>query len=339
MLRASTAALCADYDLAMLDLDGVVYVGREAVPGAADAVAETRLRGMHVAFVTNNAARPPAEVARHLRELGVPADADDVVTSAQAAASLVAEQVPAGARVLALAGPGVAVALVEAGLVPVHDADDGPAAVVTGYGPELTWRQIMRGAALIREGLPWVACNEDLTIPTDFGIGPGHGALVDLMRRFSGAEPRVAGKPQRPLLDETVRRVGGKRPLMVGDRLDTDIEGAANAGVDSLLVLTGVTGLAEVVSAPPRLRPTYLSSGLDGLLAVHAAPTRVGDEWRLGGWLAARTTPLIVKGEGSVDDWWRVVAAVAWQVLDDTGRAIPTDELTPGLPWPERNER
>jgi len=201
VLRASTAALCADYDLAMLDLDGVVYVGREAVPGAAQAVAEARLRGMHVAFVTNNAARPPAEVARHLRELGVPADEHDVVTSAQAAAGLAAAQLPAGARVLALAGPGVAVALDEAGLVPVHDADDDPVAVVTGYGPELTWRQIMRGAALIREGLPWVACNEDLTIPTDFGIGPGHGELVDLLRRFSGAVPLVAGKPQRPLLD------------------------------------------------------------------------------------------------------------------------------------------
>jgi len=333
VLRSSTADLCVAYDLAMLDLDGVVYIGREAVPGAPDALAAAGRRGLHVAFVTNNAARPPEEVARHLRALGVAAETADVVTSAQAAARLLASDLRPGSRVLALGGPGVAAAINEAGLVAVHGADDDPVAVVSGYGPELTWRQIMRGAVLIRAGLPWVASNEDLTIPTDFGVGPGHGTLVDLLRQFSGVQPRVAGKPQRPLLDETVRRVGGERPLMVGDRLDTDIEGAVNAGIDSLLVLTGVTGLAELVAAPERLRPTYLASGLDGLLTTHGAPTPADGGWELGGWRASPAEEsLAVTGAGGIDDWWRVVARAAWSALDETGRQVRIDGLHPGLP-------
>ena len=104
-------------------------------------------------------------------------------------------------------------------------------------------------AVLIRDGLPYVASNTDGSVPTEFGLAPGHGALVRLISEFAGVEPVVAGKPSRPLLDETIRRVGGERPLMVGDRLDTDIEGAYRIGVDSLLVLTGVTGLEELAAA------------------------------------------------------------------------------------------
>ena len=335
MLRSSTGDLCDDHDLAMLDLDGVVYIGRTAVPGAPEALCDARDRGMHLAFVTNNAARPPEEVARHLRSLGVPAEPRDVVTAAQAAARLVAAQVPSGSRVLALGGPGVAQALEEVGLVAVADADDHPVAVVSGYGPELTWRQIMRAAVLIKEGLPWVASNTDLTIPTDFGVGPGHGVLVEMLRQFARVEPLVAGKPQRPLLDETIRRVGGDRPLMVGDRLDTDIEGAANAEIDSLLVMTGVTGLTELVAAPARHRPTYLAATLDGLTRSHLAPTAEGEIWRAGDWQAvAGASQVSVEGSGSLDDWWRVVATAAWSWLDATGEVVDTRDLRPGVPTP-----
>ena len=185
----------------------------------------------------------------------------------------------------------------------------------------------MRAAVRIRDGLWWVACNTDLTIPTAFGVAPGHGVLVETMRRFSGVEPVVAGKPARPLLDETVRRCGGERPLMVGDRLDTDIEGAHAAGVDSLLVMTGVTGLAELVAAGPEQRPTYVAADLGGLAAPHPAPEVAdgrGDAGRLdrpgGRRRAARST-----GAGEPDDWWRVVAVAAWRHLDDTGQPVDTD--------------
>ena len=340
MLRSSTGDLCDDHDLAMLDLDGVVYIGPEPVSGAAESLHRARARGMRLAFLTNNAARPPDEVARQLRALGVEAQPADVVTSAQAAAALLARRLPGGSRVLAHGGPGVTQALTAAGLLAVHDADDGPAAVVTGYGPELTWRQIMRAAVLIRAGLPWVACNADLTIPTEYGLGPGHGVLVEMFRQFAGVEPEIAGKPSRPLLDETIRRVRGDRPLMVGDRLDTDIEGAAAAGVPSLLVLTGVTGLAELVAAPEHLRPTYLAETLDGLTSTHLAPEKEGDRWRLAGWTAEVVgRVLTVRGAGPGDDWWRVVAVAAWAHLDATGSIVDIAGLQPGLPSVAAGER
>jgi HAD superfamily hydrolase (TIGR01450 family) len=327
VLGSSAQALCRAYDLAMLDLDGVVYVGRDAIPGAPDHLADARAAGLRLAFITNNASRPPGEVARHLRELGVAATADDVVTSAQAAARLALERFGAGARIACLGADGLREALAHEGLVPVG-ADDQAVAVVTGYGPEVRWSEIMRAAVRIRDGLPWVASNTDMTFPTTFGVAPGHGVQVEMLRRFTGVDPQVAGKPARPLLDETVRRVGGERPLMVGDRLDTDIEGAQHAGLDSLLVLTGVTGLAELVGARPDLRPTYLAPDLAGLLVAHRAPEAADQGFALGGWRArARDGRLDVDGDGDAGDWWRVVAAAAWSWLDETGDPVDVSGL------------
>jgi HAD superfamily hydrolase (TIGR01450 family) len=330
VLEESGGPLVAGYDLVMLDLDGVVYVGPEAVPGAPEHLARARESGVHLAFVTNNASRPPERVAAHLTELGVEAATEDVVTSAQAAAHLLAGRLEKGARVFLLGGEGLRQALEAEGLTPVGSRDDDPVAVVTGYGPDVLWRDIMVGAVLVRDGLPWVASNTDLSIPTDYGVGPGHGVLVDMLRAFTGVEPDVAGKPARPLLDETVRRVGGERPLMVGDRLDTDIEGAHEAEVDSLLVLTGVTGLAELVAAGPELRPTYVASDLAGLFVQHPVPTIGDGAAELGGWQArVEDGRLEVSGAGVADDWWRVVATAAWQHLDRHGKAPDTEHLDP----------
>ena len=324
MLLTSTEPLASAYDLAMLDLDGVVYIGHQAVDGAALHIGRARSAGMRVAFITNNASRSAAVVAEHLRDLGVAARPADVVTSAQAASRLLAERFGPGARVVCLGGPGLQSALDEAGLLAV-DVEAEAVAVVSGYGPELLWRDIMHAAVRIRDGLPWVATNTDLTIPTTYGVAPGHGVLVEMVQRFSGVTPDVAGKPARPLLDETVRRVGGRRPLMVGDRLDTDIEGARNAGVDSLLVLTGVTGLAELVAAEPGQRPTYVAVDLGGLTEAHAAPERTADGWRSGGWAGrvsdGRLVVAPMGAPGSAGDWWRVAAVTAWDHRDRTGAA------------------
>ena len=284
-LGASEEPLAGAYDLAMLDLDGVVYIGGEAVPGAAGHLADARKAGMRLAFVTNNASRPADDVASHLRDLGVEAETDDVVTSAQAAARMLRDRFGEGAAVALLGGRGLETALRAETLVPVAVGDDA-VALVSGYGPDVLWRDVMRAAVLVRDGLPWVASNTDLTIPTPYGTAPGHGVLVGLLSEFSDVQPVVAGKPERPLLDETIRRVGGSRPLMVGDRLDTDIDGAINADCESLLVMTGVTDLAQLVAVPAGRRPTYVAPDLGGLLEAHASPTRDRRRGRAG-WLAS----------------------------------------------------
>ncbi len=318
------------YDVAMLDLDGVVYIGPDAVEGAAAHLAAAAEAGMSLAYVTNNASRPPRTVAEHLVELGMPATADDVVTSAQAAARLVADAVHPGAAVFVIGGVGLFEALSEAGLDPVQSLEEEPAAVVSGYHPDLRWKTVTDGAILVRRGVPWFASNTDMSVPTPHGPGPGNGVLVKVVAEFAGVEPVVAGKPQPPLFHETLRRVGGERPLVVGDRLDTDIEGAVRAGYDSLLVMTGMTGLRELVAAAPGARPTYLSTTLAGLGAPHAAPTDSDEGWRCGGW-CARTAggALLVEGVGTPDDWLRAAAAAAWSHLDIRGEPVGVDGLDP----------
>lgn len=333
VLTASDDALIRAHDLAMLDLDGVVYIGGQAVPGAADHLERAREAGLRCAFITNNASRTPETVAEHLTELGVQAEASDVVTSAQAAARVLRDRLDDGAHVVVLGGEGLLAAVVAEGLAPV-DVEADADAVVTGYGPDVRWSAVMRVAVRIRDGLWWVASNTDATIPTPFGVAPGHGVLVDTLRRFAEVEPVVAGKPARPLLDETIRRVGGSRPLMVGDRLDTDIAGAHGAGIDSLLVLTGVTGLPELVAAAPTERPTYLGSDLSALLAPHRAPARQGDGWVLGGWtVTVEDGRPVCHGSGEDDDWWRCVATAAWTHLDEQGTVVDlTGVRVPGAP-------
>lgn len=334
MLGRCGGPLTDAYDLAMLDLDGVVYVGDHAVPGAPEAIEAARDRGMGIAFVTNNASRPPEAVAGHLSRLGIPTDSADVVTSAQAGARLLRERLGVGTVVFLCGGPGVEQALRAEELVPTVDAA-AARAVITGYGPDLPWRRILDASILVREGLPWVATNADLTIPTSTGVGLGHGAIVRMIEEFSGRRALVAGKPERPLLDETVRRMAARRPLMVGDRLDTDIEGARNAGVDSLLVLTGVSGLEDLVAAPVPLRPTYVAADLAGLLVAHDVPADLGGgAWHLGGWSATTTAgELEVVGDGEAGDWWRVAMCAAWRHLDDTGRPVGLGEVRGSVPW------
>ncbi|WP_318198684.1 HAD-IIA family hydrolase [Streptomyces sp. MCL20-2] len=310
----SATALSEAYDTALLDLDGVVYAGGEAIAHAVDSLAAARAGGMHLAYVTNNALRTPDAVAEHLTELGVPAEPSDVITSAQAVARLVADQLPPGARVLAIGGEGLRVALRERGLEPVESADDDPAAVVQGYGgPDMTWGRFAEASYAIRRGLPWFASNTDLTIPSARGIAPGNGAAVEVVRIATGAEPQVAGKPLPPMHRETVLRTGAKRPIVVGDRLDTDIEGAFNGGVDSLLVLTGVTDAAQLLAAPPEHRPTYVDRDLRGLLTGQPEVTSDGDAYRCGGWTAAvRGDALALDGEGDAIDGLRALCAAAW---------------------------
>jgi glycerol-1-phosphatase len=285
-LTSSARPLAEVYDVALLDLDGVVYIGADAVPGAPEALAAARASGMRLAFVTNNAARTPEVVAQHLTELGIDASAAEVVSSAQAAAHYLADRLPQGAEVLVVGTTGLEEALRERGLLPVAQATDDIAAVVQGYSPDLSWRQLAEGAVAINRGVPWVATNLDPTFPSPRGRLPGNGSLVAALRHATGAEPIVTGKPDPTMHRESVQRSGATNPIVVGDRLDTDVEGANAVGCASLLVLSGVTSPAELLAASPQRRPSFVAADLAGLLQAHDAPRDADGSMACGRWRA-----------------------------------------------------
>lgn len=262
---------CEVYDVALLDLDGVVYVGTEPAPAAAAALAQARQAGLRLAFVTNNASRSAGEVVQLLAAVGVPADPADVITSAQAAAHLLRERLPVGALVLVVGTRSLVEEISRAGLRPTRTADPLPAAVVQGFGPETNWRDLAEAAIAVRGGALWVATNTDSTLPSRRGPLPGNGALVAALQVATGGQPIVVGKPFPWLHRESVLRTNARRPLVVGDRLDTDIQGAVAAGTDSMLVLTGLTTPLMLLGAGATQRPTYISRDLAGLLQDHPA--------------------------------------------------------------------
>lgn len=271
------APLALAYDGLVCDLDGVVYRGPDAVPGAVETLNGLVADGAGVVFATNNASRPPEDVAAHLRELGVAGQAWSVVTSSQSAAAHLATQLRPGARVLAVGGPGVALALEEAGLAPVRVAEldaagDGAEpveAIVQGLGVDVTWRELAEVGYLVQAGTPWVATNLDLFLPTGPGPAPGNGALVAAVQATTTRSPHVTGKPGPALFELGRERLGTPpaRTLVCGDRLDTDIAGANAAGLDSLLVFSGAADLRDLAFAPVAERPTYAAADLAGMLA------------------------------------------------------------------------
>jgi glycerol 3-phosphatase-2 len=311
--RGSAEPLDTAYDVGLLDLDGVVYLGGTAIPGAAEALRKADAAGMRLAYVTNNAFRTPAAIAELLTSFGVPAVKEDVVTSAQAAARLLAERLPAGTPVLVVGGSGLRMALRERGLRPVSTAIDKPAAVVQGYAPDISYSLLAEGGMAVAAGALFVASNADLTLPSRRGRQPGNGSLIQVIATATGVQPLVAGKPEPPLHHESVLRTGARHPVVVGDRLDTDIEAAHRVGADSLLVLTGVTGPAEAVLAPPSQRPTYLAEDLSGLLEPHPDVTEEDGAFGCGGWTARLDGDrLALTGNGERIDGLRALCAAAW---------------------------
>lgn len=285
-------SLSESYAAVVSDLDGVVYRGASALPHAVESL---NALGVPVIYATNNASRRPADVGDHLRSLGVVVSDDQVLTSALAGARAMTDLLPAGAPVLAIGGEGVADALSREGFTILRPGQDGAEGVLQGYGPDVTAEDLAQAAYAIQGGALWVVTNDDATLPTDRGVAPGNGTLVQAVATATGSTPRVVGKPHAPLylLGAELLEREPRRILAVGDRLETDMAGAVSAGMDSALVLTGIHGVREAAMAGDEARPTYVLADLRGLLHPYpqvrhedgwwvcgsAAVRRAGDRW------------------------------------------------------------
>lgn len=283
MARPATPAPIDSFDTLLFDLDGVVYAGPNAIPGAVDAINRASER-VSVGYLTNNASRTTEQVAEHLRELGLDARADQVVSSPEAALSILAQRLTPGARVLVIGGDGIRRVLTDAGYQLVTSADDAPHAVVQGFSPTLGWSDLAEAAYALRgTDVLWVATNMDWTIPQERGIAPGNGTLVSAVHTAAGRMPdAVAGKPNPPMFDLAVGRFRSQRALMIGDRLDTDIAGGNAAGIATALVLTGIDQAKQVLAARDEERPRYMFGSLEELFVPYPALTETRGEWRSG---------------------------------------------------------
>ena len=318
--------MSAAHDVLLVDLDGTVYRGSEPVPGAVEALTAAGARGVGVSYVTNNASRAPGPVRDQLVGMGLELDEDDVVTSAQAAAVVLTETCAAGAAVLVVGTEALADEVRAAGLRPVRDAAEEPAAVVQGHSTDTGWAELAEAALALRADAAWVACNVDVTLPSDRGLLPGNGAMVAALRAATDREPTVAGKPAAPLLRQAIDRAGASTPLVVGDRLDTDIAGARAVDAESLLVLTGVSTAAGLLAAPADRRPTFVAADL----SVLTDPDDL-DGVRVGApsdWSAhVDDGVLVLSGSGDAVAALRALCAAAWAEDDAAlGPAVRADD-------------
>lgn len=311
-------SLAQQHDCLLIDLDGTVFRGAQPTCGAVQSLDEVNSRKL---YVTNNASRSADEVASHLRDLGFTATDSDVVTSAQSAAGLLAGQLAPGSRVLIVGTDALANEIAAVGLRPVRRYDEDPVAVVQGLSTTIGWPDLAEAALAIRAGALWVAANVDPTLPTERGLLPGNGSFVAALRAATGAEPRVAGKPAPRLLQDAVGRGHFRAPLVIGDRLDTDIEGANAARLPSLMVLTGVNTARDAVYAEPPRRPTYIGHDLRSL---HSDGERLAVGPQPGWHVDIRHQAATVSAEG-VDggDGLAVVRAVAGAVWGARGEGGP----------------
>ncbi|HZB04320.1 MAG TPA: HAD-IIA family hydrolase [Actinomycetota bacterium] len=263
------------FDAFLLDLDGVLYRGGDPVEGAPEAVDALRSRSKAVVFVTNNSWRTPAQVAAKLEGMGIHAPPEEVVTSGQATAAQLRRDLGAnGATAYVLGGEGVRSALADAGIDSADGEPDRVDVVVVGWDRDLTYDRLRTATVLIGRGAGLVATNADPSYPAPGGeLWPGAGAILAAVEAGSGRRATVVGKPQRPLFDLAVDRAGSRAALVVGDRIETDIVGAANAGLDSALVLTGASTPADLLVADAL--PTMVVANLRELTDERTEPSIV----------------------------------------------------------------
>jgi HAD superfamily hydrolase (TIGR01450 family) len=306
-----------------------VYAGPHAIPGAVESLQRLEGLGIGLGYVTNNASRSPAQVAAHLRELGAPAEDSQVVSSSQAAAELLSSMLPPGAKVLITGSPALAHEIELVGLTPVSSQGEDPVAVVQGFNPGIGWKDLAEAAYVVSAGALWVATNTDMSIPQARGIAPGNGTLVAAVSAATGQTPVVAGKPEAPLFHAAAKRLAAERPLVVGDRLDTDILGGNNAGFATVAVLTGVDTKYTILAARTAERPDYIINELSDLHRPYPAVDTTDGTYRCGEASAQVTGDTVtIQGREEDLDAWRAACAAWWAAVPEAAEA-----RSPKLEW------
>ncbi len=305
--------LISGYDALLSDLDGVVYAGNGAIPKAIEALNGLNEYSVALAYVTNNASRSPKAVAAHLSELGAPASASQVFGSADAGAELLAQKLPLGSKVLVVGSAYLRDCVTSYGMELASSHLDSPAGVIQGFDPSIGWKDLAEAAFAINRGAVWVATNTDQTIPRAEGIAPGNGMLVAAVQAATTTKPFVAGKPEPLLFQRAAESFESNRPLVVGDRLDTDILGGNNAGFATVLVLTGVDTPATALAARTAERPDYLIADLSGLYEPYPVIQVTGFGIRCGTAIASVAGETItITGDENDINAWRAACAAWW---------------------------
>lgn len=260
-------AAADDFDGFLVDLDGVVWVGAEAVPGAVEALAALLERGKGLVFVTNNPGKPAAAYAERLRAAGVEVDDEQVVTAGEATADLAVGRAGRGAAAFVIGAPAFQETVAAAGLEPVEAEAAGAAEAVLVSGHRgFDYEELLTATRALQGGAALFATSRDPTLPMPGGAWPGTGAILAAVETASGATAAIGGKPEPRLFELARERIAGaERVAMVGDRLSSDIEGGRRAGLETILALSGATSREGAESATPP--PDLIVDDLAGLLA------------------------------------------------------------------------
>lgn len=309
------AKLWAQYDTLLADLDGVVYEGTRAIAGAVESLNKLQADGVAVGYVTNNSSRTSETISQQLNGFGLKTSADHIIGSAQTGTELLSTMVEPGSKILVVGGEGLRSRVAAAGFTVVDSADDRPKGVIQGFAPDVSWRHLAEAAFAIQNGAKWVATNSDWTLPQERGLAPGNGTLVSAVHTAVGQLPVVAGKPEPAIFQTALREFETDSALFVGDRIDTDITGANRAGIDSALVMTGVSTRKELLAAKPEGRPKYILQDLTQLLTRYSAPKKTkrgfaceGAEVELLG-----NRVLVTHGDPRSLDALKAACATIWQ--------------------------
>ena len=259
-------ALIDSYDCVLLDLDGVVYLGKTPIDNAVKTIKELQKRKINIAVITNNGSVTAKSVSKWMKDFGLDFKASAIVTSSQTLCWYLMDKFPKSSKVLVVGSTGLKDSVSDAGFKVVTKADKNPVVVCNGIDADISQKDLAEMCYAIAGGAVWVSTNGDYTFPTEKGLAPGNGAFNALITSITGKSPILMGKPEPHMFKQAAQIFSSKNPLVVGDRLDTDIQGANNANFKSLCVLTGVSDLNQIKNAPLPTAPTYVGKDLSALI-------------------------------------------------------------------------